>query len=294
MKFLPPSVRAAWARCGRPATGGSVESSPSSKVRWCISLRVILSIRLPQNAVGSVIMRFGKPILFQPVFALAIVGSGLLPSASAQFVQQAILVGAGAAGSADQGISVALSGDGNTAIVGGRFDNTEVGAAWVFTRSGSVWTQQGGKLVGAGAVGPGAAAGAAASAEQGYSVALSSDGNTAIVGGWADNNGVGAAWVFNRSGSVWTQQGSKLVGTGFVGKPKSRRLRGAVRGREHRHRGWAQRQRQRRSCVDLHSLGQRVDPARQQTGRRGCCRERGSRRLCGAIGGREYGPGRGG
>src|SRR5271168_563971 len=29
-------------------------------------------------------------------------------------------------------------------------------------------------------------------------------------GGWADNSGTGAAWVYIRSGGVWTQQGSKL------------------------------------------------------------------------------------
>jgi len=32
--------------------------------------------------------------------------------------------------------------------------------------------------------------------------------------GWTDNSGVGATWIFTRSGGVWTQQGSKLVGTG--------------------------------------------------------------------------------
>ena len=118
------------------------------------------------------------------------------------------LVGTGAVGNAGQGISVALSADGNTAIVGGSGDNSDTGAAWVYTRSGGVWTQQGSKLVGTGAVG---------SAEQGRSVALSADGNTAIVGGPGDNSYTGAAWVFTRSGGVWTQQGSKLVGTGAVG-----------------------------------------------------------------------------
>jgi pimeloyl-ACP methyl ester carboxylesterase len=77
---------------------------------------------------------------------------------------------------------VSLSGDGNTAIVGGAKDNGGVGAAWVWTRSGGVWTQQGTKLVGSGAA-----------------VALSADGNTAIVGGANDNGGVGAAWVFAAS-----------------------------------------------------------------------------------------------
>ncbi len=120
------------------------------------------------------------------------------------------LVGTGAVGSfGRQGCSVALSADGNTAIVGGPFDNGETGAAWVYTRSGGVWTQQGSKLVGTGAVGY--------EARQGWSVALSADGNTAIVGGPGDNADTGAAWVYTRSGGVWTQQGSKLVGTGAVG-----------------------------------------------------------------------------
>ena len=118
------------------------------------------------------------------------------------------LVGSGAVGAAQQGISVALSADGNTAIVGGHLDNSSAGAAWVFTRSGGVWTQQGNKLVGSGAVG---------AAQQGISVALSPDSNTAIVGGHLDNSSAGAAWVFTRSGGVWTQQGNKLVGTGAVG-----------------------------------------------------------------------------
>jgi uncharacterized protein (TIGR03437 family) len=115
------------------------------------------------------------------------------------------LVGTGAVGGAGQGNSVALSYDGNTALVGGPNDYNNAGAAWVFTRSGSVWSQQGGKLVGTGAVG---------SAYQGTSVALSADGNTAIVGGYGDNGIVGAVWAFTRSGGVWSQQGSKLSGSG--------------------------------------------------------------------------------
>ena len=124
------------------------------------------------------------------------------------------LVGTGAVGTAvQQGRSVALSADGNTAIVGGPFDNSNTGsntgAAWVFMRTDGVWTPQGDKLVGTGAVG---------AAEQGSSVALSPDGKSAIVGGPADDSGVGAAWVFLRDqvGGAWTQQGSKLVGTGAV------------------------------------------------------------------------------
>ncbi|MBK9401806.1 MAG: hypothetical protein IPN36_13440 [Bacteroidetes bacterium] len=83
-----------------------------------------------------------------------------------------------------------------------------MGAAWVYIRTGGIWTQQGNKLVGTGNVG---------AAYQGASVAISADGNTAIVGGPIDNNGQGAAWIFIRSGAIWTQFGSKLVGSGNIG-----------------------------------------------------------------------------
>jgi hypothetical protein len=122
--------------------------------------------------------------------------------------QGAKLVGTGAVGAAAQGSSVSLSGDGNTAIAGGYLDGAGPGAAWVYTRSGAVWSQQT-KLVGTGAVGP-------FGAQQGYSVSLSGDGNIAFVGGPLDNTNAGAAWVFTRSGGVWSQQGTKLVGTGAV------------------------------------------------------------------------------
>lgn len=119
------------------------------------------------------------------------------------------LVGTGAVGSARQGASVALSGNGNTAIVGASGDHSYTGAIWVYVRSGGSWTQQGNKLVGTGAAGH---------AGQGAAVALSDDGNTALVGGPADNAGTGAAWVYIRQGSSWTQQGNKLAGVGAVGK----------------------------------------------------------------------------
>ncbi len=118
------------------------------------------------------------------------------------------LTGTGEIGAGGFGTSVAISADGNTALVGAPGDNGTIGAAWVFTRSGSTWTQQGGKLTGEGETG---------SAWFGYTVALSGDGKTALVGGWLDNGWKGAAWVFTRAGSTWTQQGAKLTGGGETG-----------------------------------------------------------------------------
>jgi hypothetical protein len=157
---------------------------------------------------------FGASVL---IFAALLFSSQL---ALAQFTQQGPkLVGTGAVGNGWQGTSVALSADGNTAIVGGpgrevhsnADDNSQIGAAWVYTRSNGVWTQQGSELVGTGAVTYPYGSG------QGDSVALSAAGNTAVVGGASDNLFTGAAWVFTRSNGSWTQQGSKLVGSGAVG-----------------------------------------------------------------------------
>ena len=79
-----------------------------------------------------------------------------------------------------------MSADGNTAMVGGPYDNSGNGAAWVFTRSGTTWTQQT-KLFDTNATG---------ASWQGYSAALSADGSTAMVGGPGDSSNVGAAWTY--------------------------------------------------------------------------------------------------
>ena len=75
--------------------------------------------------------------------------------------------------------------------MGARFENPS-GAAYVFARSGATWTQQQ-KLI---------ASDAATGDGFGWSVGLSSDGNTALVGASNKNS----AYVFTRSGAAWTQQ----------------------------------------------------------------------------------------
>ena len=119
------------------------------------------------------------------------------------WMQQAKLVANNAAMSDNSGLSIAISGDGNTCVVGA-FQATRslsyCGAAFVFTRSGSVWSQQAQLL----------ASDAATSAYFGWSIALSSDGNTCAVGANGDDpsglGNAGAAYIFTRSGVNWTQQ----------------------------------------------------------------------------------------
>lgn len=122
------------------------------------------------------------------------------------------LVGTGGIGQQRQGVSAAISGDGNTVVIGGSSDNSNQGAVWVFVRTNGTWIQQGNKLVGTGGVG---------GSRQGSSVSISYDGNTIIEGGSEDNGGAGAAWIFTRSTmSGWTQSGAKLVGLGAIGNAK--------------------------------------------------------------------------
>jgi hypothetical protein len=100
------------------------------------------------------------------------------------------------------GISVSISGDGNTAIVSARNEDTtasNAGSAYIYTRSGSTWSQQA-KIQ---------ASDAQANDNFGYSVDISNDGDTVIVGAYREDTGgtdAGSAYIYTRSGSTWSQQ----------------------------------------------------------------------------------------
>ena len=109
------------------------------------------------------------------------------------------------------GLSVALSADGLTAIVGGPGDdvggNIDQGSARVFAWNGTNWVQRGAALT------PSDGAGAD---NFGSAVALSADGTTAIVGGVGDGfasstSGEGSARVFVWDGTAWSQRGNPLT-----------------------------------------------------------------------------------
>lgn len=126
--------------------------------------------------------------------------------------QQAKLAASDGAAEDFFGTAVALSSDGNTALIGVWQDdvsgNADQGSAYVFLRSGGTWSQQA-QLT---------AADGAAYDEFGFTLALSGDGNTALVGAWKDDVGTsydqGSAYVFLRSGGTWNQQGKLIAADG--------------------------------------------------------------------------------
>ena len=118
--------------------------------------------------------------------------------------QQAYLKASNADEYNNFGTSVAIDGD--TVVVGAVGESASAGAAYVFTRSGSAWSQQAYLK----------ASNAESSDSFGCSVAISGDSvvvgaygeSSSASGGESDNSAsfVGAAYVFTRSGSSWSQQ----------------------------------------------------------------------------------------
>jgi cysteine-rich repeat protein len=126
----------------------------------------------------------------------------------------------------DFGVSVALSADGSTLAVGANAEDSaatgiggsqadnsagNAGAVYVFTRSGTTWSQQAYVK----------ASNTDAFDQFGQSVALSSDGSTLAVGAFLEDSAAtgiggdqvdnslanaGAVYVFTRSGTTWSQE----------------------------------------------------------------------------------------
>jgi predicted amidohydrolase len=116
-------------------------------------------------------------------------------------------------GAADDffGISVSISGD--TVVIGARLDDTaageDAGSAYVFVRSGTTWTEQQKLLAPDGAAG------------DSFGTSVSVSGDAVVVGApVADTPGgvdAGAAYVFVRSGTTWSEQAKLLAPDGAAG-----------------------------------------------------------------------------
>lgn len=99
------------------------------------------------------------------------------------------------------GYSISLVGD--TALVAAPGKNSYTGSAYVFTRTGTTWTQEAKLLASDGKTG------------YNFGLSVSLSGDTALIGRWANGlstNDSGSAYVFTRTSTTWTQQ-KELVGS---------------------------------------------------------------------------------
>jgi RHS repeat-associated protein/uncharacterized repeat protein (TIGR01451 family) len=113
--------------------------------------------------------------------------------------QAKLIAGDGAAGDSF-GNSVAIHGD--TVVVGAYGDEGHTGAAYVFVRQGSTWSQQAKLVAGDGA------------ADDFFGASVAVDGDTIVSGAAGDDNYAGSAYVFVREGSTWNQQARLTAGDG--------------------------------------------------------------------------------
>jgi hypothetical protein len=186
----------------RRGAGLGERRGPVAAILLTSALAVLLAAMLAGAAAASAApMRAAEASAAQPQGS----AQGLMALLA---LQQAQLT-AGDGGAEDYfGYSVAIAGD--TALVGAALDtvgsNNSQGSAYVFTRSGTTWSQQA-KLT---------ASDGAAGDNFGYSVAIA--GDTALVGAFYDDVGAntdqGSAYVFHRSGTTWSQQAKLTAGDG--------------------------------------------------------------------------------
>lgn len=106
------------------------------------------------------------------------------------------------------GYAVAMSDDGSTIAIGATHNDgaggSDCGHARAYTYTGGSWAQKGGDIDGE-----------AGGDNSGWSVSLSSDGNTIAIGAYknsANGTDAGHVRVFSFSGSSWTQKGGDIDG----------------------------------------------------------------------------------
>ena len=140
--------------------------------------------------------------------------------------QQAYIKASNTGDSDRFGSTVAISGDGNTLAVGATWESSNAtgingdqsnnssfasGAVYVFTRTGSTWSQQ--AYIKASDTTSNSYFGGGNTTSFNQGIAISDDGDTLAVGAWGNAYGV---YVFTRTGSTWSQQ-QKLIGSNIAG-----------------------------------------------------------------------------
>lgn len=108
------------------------------------------------------------------------------------------------------GRSVSLSNSGNDIAIGAYGTAENHGCVYVFTRSGTTWSQQARVTASDGASGD----------SLGSSVSISGDGNTVLAGAHGDDTkgiSAGAAYVYTRSGVIWSQHSKLMLSDGSAG-----------------------------------------------------------------------------
>lgn len=195
--------------------GAAYVFSRNASGAWGQQARVVASHREANDIFGEALSLSGDGTVLavgavsEDSGATGVGGNGAdnsVPSAGAVYVfrhaggtwtQEAYLKASNTIIGGNFGSAVALSDDGTTLGVGESSGNGRAGAAYVFTRAGGPWAEQA-FLTAFNGVGRDLF---------GYALGLSGDGSTLAVGApFGGGGGTGAAYVFTRTGTAWSQQ----------------------------------------------------------------------------------------
>lgn len=202
------AVVGAWSAAGVSPGAGAAYVLLRGGNAWTQQAKLVASDGASNDGFGVSVDVSGDTIVVGSPFAGTAGSAYVFMRSGAAWNQQAKLTASDAAANDTFGISVAIDGD--TIVVGAEADDTsggtDAGSAYVFTRSGSFWSQQA-KLT---------AVDGAADDRFGCSVSLSE--HSAIIGAQGDDisggSSLGSAYVFNRCGSVWSQQAKLTASDG--------------------------------------------------------------------------------
>jgi hypothetical protein len=207
--FLAPitpgsATQASNNRCTISGTGSSYAASGNEgTLQVAVAFKGVVPEQNLTASDAAPFNKFGSAVAISRDGSIALIGSEGRSETNQDFAGAAYVFTQTAAGWTQQteltgndtyyglfGSAVALSADGSTALVGAQAAEASSGRAYIFVRSGSEWNQQ------VELTSPNAEPGDIF----GSTVALSDDGNTAVI---ADYRNV---YVFTRSGSTWTEQ----------------------------------------------------------------------------------------
>lgn len=127
--------------------------------------------------------------------------------AGASWQQQAYLKPDDTIAGMDFGFSIALSATGDVLVAGAIKGDADAGAAYVFVRAGASWTLQA-RLTPSDRM---------AGAAFGASAAMTASGDTLAIGAYAGNGGAGSAYVFERTGTAWSERARIVAPNAEVG-----------------------------------------------------------------------------
>jgi hypothetical protein len=186
-------------------TAGAAYVFVRSNGTWTESQKLFANDAQANNYFGESVAVSGSTAIVGAFGSDSFKGSAyVFGKSGGTWTQQQKLVASDGAASDDFGRSIALSG--NTAVVGAHGDDSDKGAAYVFVENGGTWTQQQ-KLVASDGV-----------AGDFFGVSVAVSGDTAMVGARSEDNtngaDAGAAYIFLRNGSMWSQDVKLLASDG--------------------------------------------------------------------------------